>query len=85
MSFSVSEEETNKPIDLVKEDLRKQFEENDDLVRAISEMKIQIQQKRQTTASLVMERNWYLQVLNRLRVAANQDPRLNEILKILEA
>ncbi|EAY10553.1 hypothetical protein TVAG_184550 [Trichomonas vaginalis G3] len=76
-------EESNKPLDLVKNDLRLQFEENDDLVRAIGEMTKQIQQKRQATAALVMERNWYLQVISRLNDAAAQDPRLANIAKIL--
>ena len=72
-------EESHKPIDELQKDLQALLDDNDDIEASIREKNQQIQEKRQITASLLIERNWYLQVIDRLEKACEQDERLKPI------
>lgn len=84
MDPSLSEDSTALPLDMIEQKLRNLYEDNEDLEKSIEQKKVQIQERRNVTAALVMERNWYIQVLARLTNACKQDERLKNVRDVLE-
>ena len=84
MDPSLSEDSSALPVQKIEDNLQKLYADNADLERSIEDKKKQIQYRRNVTAALVMERNWYLQVLNRIEEACKHDERLAPIQDVLK-
>lgn len=83
--YETLSENTNIPLDELKDAVEYIYNDNQSLVDAIRQKREFIKQKRITTAALLMERNWYLRVIKKLEDAVTQDERLKTLADILEA
>ena len=84
MDPTLSEDSSHLPIEEIQKDLENLYADNDDLEASIEEKKKELHFRRNVTAALVMERNWYVQVLDRLEQACLHDERLSEIQKVIK-
>ena len=84
MDPTLSEDSSHLPIEEIEKDLQNLYADNADLEKSIEDKKKQLHNRRDVTAALVMERNWYVQVLDRLEQACLHDDRLSEIQKIIK-
>lgn len=76
-------EDTGRPVEEIREDVSRLYAENDALFNAIQEKNEFIQKKRQLTAALLMEKNWYAMVTKRIEEVSNKDDRLEKIREVL--
>ena len=80
----MSNSPNDKPIEEIKLELESIYDENNELITQINEMKHSILQKKKAAAAILVERNWYLQVIDRLDEASKMDERLRPIADALQ-